>query len=204
MLRYQDGRFYMDGAPFSIHSGAIHYFRTLPQQWEDRLQKLKDCGLNTVETYCCWNMHEPKQGQFCFEGMLDVSTFLSLTEWGECTPKYFAIQKEMERYLGKALPKPALCGVQYYRSRYQAFARWVEDACVFCTTLVDRIVTGYPRDKASEICETALLHLWGQYRFYVSDPPVERGNFSRKHQSASVPKNSFSIIRYRSVSAIFG
>ncbi|MBQ6832650.1 MAG: beta-galactosidase [Oscillospiraceae bacterium] len=80
MLRYQDGRFYMDGAPFSIHSGAIHYFRTLPQQWEDRLQKLKDCGLNTVETYCCWNMHEPKQGQFCFEGMLDVSAFLSLAE----------------------------------------------------------------------------------------------------------------------------
>ena len=70
----------MNGAPFHIHSGAIHYFRTLPQQWEDRLQKLKDCGLNTVETYCCWNMHEPKQGEFCFDGMLDVSAFLSLAE----------------------------------------------------------------------------------------------------------------------------
>lgn len=35
----------------------------------------------------------------------------------------------------------------------EAFARWVEDACVFCTTLVDRIVTGYPRDKAGEICQ---------------------------------------------------
>lgn len=70
----------MENKPFQIHSGAIHYFRTLPQQWRDRLQKLKDCGLNTVETYCCWNMHEPVQGQFCFDGMLDVSAFLSLCE----------------------------------------------------------------------------------------------------------------------------
>ena len=35
----------------------------------------------------------------------------------------------------------------------EAFARWVENSCVFCTTLVDRIVTGYPRDKAAAICE---------------------------------------------------
>lgn len=33
------------------------------------------------------------------------------------------------------------------------FARWVEESCVFCSTLVDRIVTGYPRDKAAEICQ---------------------------------------------------
>lgn len=80
MLTYEKGQFYMSGKPFQIHSGAIHYFRTLPQQWEDRLQKLKDCGLDTVETYCCWNLHEPKQGQFCFDGMLDISAFLSLAE----------------------------------------------------------------------------------------------------------------------------
>ncbi len=36
----------MDEAPFQIHSGAIHYFRTLPQQWEDRLQKMKDCFIH--------------------------------------------------------------------------------------------------------------------------------------------------------------
>lgn len=31
------------------------------------------------------------------------------------------------------------------------FRLWVNDACVFCSTLVDRIVTGFPRDKAEEI-----------------------------------------------------
>ena len=32
------------------------------------------------------------------------------------------------------------------------FTAWVKDACTFCSTLVDRIVTGYPRDEAAEIC----------------------------------------------------
>lgn len=31
------------------------------------------------------------------------------------------------------------------------FIAWVQDACVFCSTLVDRIVTGYPRDEAEEM-----------------------------------------------------
>ncbi len=29
-----------------------------------------------------------------------------VNEWGECTPKYFAVQKVMEKHLGKTLPKP--------------------------------------------------------------------------------------------------
>jgi len=31
------------------------------------------------------------------------------------------------------------------------FTNWVEDSCTFCSTLVDRIVTGYPREEAEEI-----------------------------------------------------
>ncbi|MDD5483917.1 MAG: beta-galactosidase [Kiritimatiellae bacterium] len=59
-------------------SGAIHYFRVVPEYWEDRLQKLKYLGLNTVETYTAWNMHEPKPGKFVFKGGLDVEKFISL------------------------------------------------------------------------------------------------------------------------------
>ncbi|MCM1252097.1 MAG: tagaturonate reductase [Clostridium sp.] len=32
------------------------------------------------------------------------------------------------------------------------FTAWINDACVFTSTLVDRIVTGYPRDEAEELC----------------------------------------------------
>ena len=34
------------------------------------------------------------------------------------------------------------------------FKNWVCDDNIFCSTLVDRIITGYPRDDASSICET--------------------------------------------------
>ena len=33
------------------------------------------------------------------------------------------------------------------------FVNWVENDCVFCSTLVDRIVTGYPREEADAIFE---------------------------------------------------
>jgi len=33
------------------------------------------------------------------------------------------------------------------------FKNWVKEACVFCSTLVDRIVTGYPRNEVAAICE---------------------------------------------------
>lgn len=33
------------------------------------------------------------------------------------------------------------------------FTEWLEKACVFTSTLVDRIVTGYPKDEAEELCK---------------------------------------------------
>lgn len=33
------------------------------------------------------------------------------------------------------------------------FIDWLNSACVFTSTLVDRIVTGYPRDEAEELCK---------------------------------------------------
>ena len=35
----------------------------------------------------------------------------------------------------------------------ERFEQWLEEACVFTSTLVDRIVTGYPRGEAAAICE---------------------------------------------------
>ena len=35
----------------------------------------------------------------------------------------------------------------------EGFAKWIDEACVFTSTLVDRIVTGYPRDEAQKLCE---------------------------------------------------
>lgn len=78
MLTVKNDSFYLNEQPFQILSGGVHYFRTMPEQWEDRLLKLKALGLNTVETYIPWNFHEPKKGEFHFEGMADIERFIEL------------------------------------------------------------------------------------------------------------------------------
>lgn len=74
----QNGQFCLDGEPIRLVSGAIHYFRVVPEYWRDRLLKLKACGFNTVETYIPWNLHEPKPGQFRFDGLADVVRFVEI------------------------------------------------------------------------------------------------------------------------------
>ena len=77
---YQGRQFYMDGNPITIISGAMHYFRIPRAYWRDRLLKLKECGFNCVETYTCWNLHEPVEGEYDFSGMLDVVEYVKLAE----------------------------------------------------------------------------------------------------------------------------
>ena len=80
MLEMKDRKFYLDGKPFHIYSGAMHYFRIPEEYWLDRLLKLKASGLNTVETYVPWNWHEPKKGQFNFDGMLNIEKFIKTAQ----------------------------------------------------------------------------------------------------------------------------
>ena len=68
--------FVLDGAPFQIISGAIHYPRIPRAYWRDRLRKAKAMGLNTVETYAFWNVHEPSPGKFDFTGQYDIAEFI--------------------------------------------------------------------------------------------------------------------------------
>ncbi len=72
--------FYLDGQKINIYSGAMHYFRIPCAYWKDRLQKLKAAGFNTVETYVAWNMQEPQEGQFCFDGQSDVEKFIKTAQ----------------------------------------------------------------------------------------------------------------------------
>lgn len=76
----RDRHFYIGDEKITILAGAIHYFRVVPEYWEDRLRKLKSCGLNTVETYVAWNMHEPRPGEFNFSGLADLVGFVRLAQ----------------------------------------------------------------------------------------------------------------------------
>ncbi|MEV0802101.1 beta-galactosidase family protein [Kribbella sp. NPDC050281] len=68
--------FLLDGAPFRILSGALHYFRVHPDSWADRIEKARLMGLNTIETYVPWNAHSPRPDVFDTAGMLDLDRFL--------------------------------------------------------------------------------------------------------------------------------
>lgn len=72
--------FLLDGQPFKILSGAIHYFRVHPTNWERSLHNLKALGFNTVETYVPWNLHEKEEGTYDFSEILDLSHFLELAQ----------------------------------------------------------------------------------------------------------------------------
>ncbi|NMM50936.1 glycoside hydrolase family 35 protein [Paenibacillus aquistagni] len=71
-------QFLYNGSPVRIIGGAMHYYRIVPQYWKDRLLKLKACGFNTVETCVPWNLHEPEEGRFNFEGIADITRFIEL------------------------------------------------------------------------------------------------------------------------------
>ena len=71
-----EDEFLLDGKPVKLLSGAIHYFRMIPRDWEHSLYNLKALGFNAVETYIPWNLHEMKEGVFDFEGIKDVSAFI--------------------------------------------------------------------------------------------------------------------------------
>ncbi|MEV8527073.1 beta-galactosidase family protein [Streptomyces sp. NPDC052000] len=59
-----DEDFLLDGRPVRLLSGALHYFRVHEAQWGHRLAMLRAMGLNCVETYVPWNVHEPFPGKY--------------------------------------------------------------------------------------------------------------------------------------------
>lgn len=77
-LRVEGKQFILNDEPIQLISGAIHYYRVVPEYWEDRLLKLKACGFNCVETYIPWNLHEPKEGEYNFSGIADIEKFIKI------------------------------------------------------------------------------------------------------------------------------
>lgn len=80
-LTWRDNRFLRQGEPVQILSGSLHYFRVHPAQWRDRLTRMRDLGLNTVDTYIPWNFHQPRAGVAPdFAQWRDVAAFLRIAQ----------------------------------------------------------------------------------------------------------------------------
>ncbi len=63
LIDFENDSFSKDGRPFRYIAGSIHYFRIPQEYWRDRLYKMKAAGLNAVEFYIAWNIHEPRSGR---------------------------------------------------------------------------------------------------------------------------------------------
>jgi beta-galactosidase len=72
--------FLLDGKPFQIISGEMHYPRIPPEYWRQRIKMARAMGLNAITVYCFWNIHEPEPGQWNFTGSGDVAGFCRIAQ----------------------------------------------------------------------------------------------------------------------------
>ena len=73
--------FLLDGEPYQIISGEIHYSRIPKEYWRHRIQMVKAMGCNTVATYVFWNHHEKNPGEFDFSSdNRDIAEFLRIAQ----------------------------------------------------------------------------------------------------------------------------
>ncbi len=72
----KDGSFQLDGKPFQIISGEMHYPRIPRARWRQSFRMARAMGLNTITTYVFWNLHEPKPGVYDFSGNNDVAEYI--------------------------------------------------------------------------------------------------------------------------------
>src|SRR5450432_4211907 len=75
-----DSAFLLDGKPFQMISGEMHYPRIPHEAWRARMKMAKAMGLNTIGTYIFWNLHEPQKGKFDFSGSNDIATFVKIAQ----------------------------------------------------------------------------------------------------------------------------
>lgn len=72
--------FLLNGKPYVIRCGEMHFARIPKEYWQHRLQMAKAMGLNTVCEYLFWNLHEPQPGQFNWTGIADAAEFCRLAQ----------------------------------------------------------------------------------------------------------------------------
>ncbi|XP_021746137.1 beta-galactosidase 8-like [Chenopodium quinoa] len=77
-VTYDHRALVIDGKRRVLVSGSIHYPRSTPEMWPDLIQKSKDGGLDILETYVFWNLHEPVRGQYDFSDRKDLVKFVKL------------------------------------------------------------------------------------------------------------------------------
>ncbi|KAL5559655.1 hypothetical protein UlMin_035866 [Ulmus minor] len=75
-VTYDKKSLVIDGQHRILFSASIHYPRSTPQMWPSLIAKAKKGGIDVIQTYVFWNLHEPQQGQYDFGGNNDLVKFI--------------------------------------------------------------------------------------------------------------------------------
>ena len=82
--------FLLDGKPFVVRCGEVHYARIPRDYWQHRLRMLRAMGCNAVGCYMFWNFHERERGVFKWDGRADAAEFCRMAQkeglWGILRP----------------------------------------------------------------------------------------------------------------------
>jgi len=74
-------QFLLDGKPFQIIGGEMHYARIPAEYWRHRIRMAKAMGCNTVAVYVFWSFHERSEGVFDFTSPeRDLARFLRMAQ----------------------------------------------------------------------------------------------------------------------------
>jgi hypothetical protein len=134
-IRYDNQCFIIDGKDTFLYSGSFHYFRCPKALWADRFQKMKDAGMNCVETYVAWNWHEQQMPSSPDDySKVDMT---DLTDWLNMAINQFGFYVILRpgpyicaEWDGGGYPqwlvtkRPATAPEHWYRSDDPAYLQW--------------------------------------------------------------------------------
>jgi len=180
-IKYDSQCLTIDGKDTFLYSGSFHYFRCPKALWADRFQKMKDAGLNCVETYVAWNWHEQQPPA----GLDDYSKIdmTDLTDWLDMAINRFGFYVILRpgpyicaEWDGGGYPqwlvtkKPAGAPVHWLRSDDPAYLAWCKHwyAAVAKATVPFQI-THMPAGKPGVI----LWQIENEYDYAAFPPEVK-------------------------------
>ena len=65
-ISFENRAFTVDGQRTLFIAGSFHYPRATSEEWPKIIKELKENGINLIQTYVFWDIHEPVEGQYYF------------------------------------------------------------------------------------------------------------------------------------------
>jgi tagaturonate reductase len=168
MLNDQDGLYTLylnemnNGKPVSEHSVINCISRVLNPygQWEEYLKvaenpELRFITSNTTEAGIAFNEEDKLDDapQTSFPGKLTAFLYKRYKHFnGDKSKGFIIIPCELIDRNGEKLKEVVLKFAELWKLE-EGFVQWLNEANTFCCSLVDRVVTGYPKDRMAEITE---------------------------------------------------